>query len=77
MSFSTLASAMVLKGAPVSLCAVGAPLVFGCGIRLVGAVGRLGDGRSADVVRRLRGDRELLRLGEIRARRAVLVDDAL
>uniref|UniRef100_UPI00384DC0A2 hypothetical protein n=1 Tax=Bradyrhizobium japonicum TaxID=375 RepID=UPI00384DC0A2 len=77
MSFSMLASAIVLNGAPVSLCAVGVPLVFGCGIWLVGVVGRLSDRRCADIERRLAGNRVLLRLGEVRARRSVFVDDAL
>src|SRR6202041_1144266 len=51
----------------------------GVGLRhgVGGAVGRLGDGRSADVVGRLGRYRELLRLREIRTRCAVLVDDAL
>jgi hypothetical protein len=39
MSFSTLASAMVLNGGAVSLCAIGVPAVFGCGIGLVGLKG--------------------------------------
>ena len=38
MSFSGLGSAIDLNGAPVSLCAVGVPSVFGCGMGLVGAV---------------------------------------